>query len=124
MADCYHGIIINQSQRDQSIYRDLPIIGRKRVALNWLVLYKVEVPADAIEAAIQKVQANLKDVLSNQFYCHFYRENELIVVFKEKVFRITPDQSTWAEAIAYGVSIKIPEKQLDFFPCRVEDERF
>ncbi len=87
-------------------------------------MYKVEVAAGDIEQAIQQFQANLRPLPFLQFYCHFYRGNELIVVFKEKVFRMTTDRPTWGDALAYGRSLGIPDRQLDFFPCRWEEEPY
>jgi hypothetical protein len=58
------------------------------------------------------------------FYCHFYRDDELIVVFKKKMFRVKTDPATWQEVITYGKSMGIPAKQLDFQPCRFDDETY
>jgi hypothetical protein len=59
------------------------------------------------------------------FYCHFYRGEELVVVFKERIFKANAcDKSTWAEILEYGKSIHIPEAQLDFLPCKIEDETY
>jgi len=124
MAD-YHGIIINLSLRDKNIFKTLNIIGRKNVFFNWLVLYKVSVQPESMDSTIQKLQSDLVErfwFYFPHFYCHFYRADELIIVFKERIFRVNPDPSTWQEVIAYGRSLGIPAKQLDFFPCRVEDE--
>jgi hypothetical protein len=43
------------------------------------------------------------------------RNGDVIVIFKDKTFIIEhADKSTWADAVAYGKSIGIPEEQLDF----------
>ena len=62
--------------------------------------------------------------VKQEFYVHFYCENELIVVFKEKVFHITTDKITWTEAIAYGRSLGIREKQLDFLSPEENKRRY
>jgi len=116
----YHGIIIDKSQKDKSIFERLKILGSKTSSKGW-ILYKIEVNPEEINKIIQELQQNM---ISGPYYCHFYRNNELIVVFKEKIFRITPDKSTWKEAIEYGRSSGIPEKQLDFYPCKIEDETY
>ena len=59
-----------------------------------------------------------------EFYLHFYRNNELIIVFRDKIFSVAPDKSTWADAIAHGRKLKIAEKQLDFRPNRFKDEDY
>jgi hypothetical protein len=116
----YHGIIVNISQKDKSIFDELKILSSKKSSKGW-ILYKIEVDQEKIEKVIKKLQQNMEP---EPFYCHFYRDDELIVVFKEKVFRIMPDKSTWKEAIEYGKFLGIPEKQLDFFPCKIEEETY
>jgi hypothetical protein len=116
----YHGIIVDKSQKDKDIFNWLKIIGSKTTSKGW-ILYKIEINPEEIEKVIKELQQNMEP---EPFYCHFYRDNELIVVFKEKVFRIMPDKSTWKEAIEYGKSLGIPEKQLDFSPCKIEEETY
>jgi hypothetical protein len=62
--------------------------------------------------------------LKQEFYAHFYRDNGIIIVFKEKIFNVTVDKNTWKAAINYGKTININEKQLYFIPNRFEDEEF
>jgi hypothetical protein len=123
----YHGIVINLSQKQSSIIDGLDIIGKKPIILNILVLYKVRVAPENIDVVIGLLQTNMRDRFwrfIHGFYFHFYRDNELIVVFKNKIFRVTPDPATWSEVVTYGRCLGIPEKQLDFFPCRFSDEPY
>ena len=49
------------------------------------------------------------------WYMHFWNGNDVIAVFKDKVFEFKHDQKeTWKDACDYGRSMGIPEKQLDF----------
>ena len=87
--DNYHGIILNISRRDKSVFNDLKVIGKRNVLPGMIVLFKVEVPSSALELLIQKLQANMAKrflYLIHEFYCHFYRGNELIIVLRNKVF--------------------------------------
>jgi hypothetical protein len=123
----YHGIVINLSQEDASVINELDIIGKRQVLFNALVLYKVRVTANNLEVIIQRLQAHMRYRFGwfiRSFYFHFYNDHELIVVFKEKIFRTVPDPAMWSEIIAYGRSLGIPRKQLDFFPCRFSDETY
>jgi len=125
--DEYHGIVINLSLKNPSIINDLDVIGKRSVILNLLVLYKLRVLPENIDVVIRRLQANMRDGLLwliPGFYFHFYRDNELIIVFKNKIFRATPDPTTWSEALTYGWSLGISGKQLDFFPCRFSDETY
>ena len=122
-----HGIILNISQRDKSIFANINIIGKKKVLLGLLALYKVDVPSENLEVLIQKLQSNMAKHylhLVHEFYCHFYRGDELIIVFRNKVFRVAINPSSWKDAIEYGKGLGIPIKQLDFIPHRVEDEKY
>jgi len=121
MSNNYHGIIINASQKDQSVFSNIKIIGKHEVPkLNW-ILYKVEIDSNNIDKLLLKLQDNM---FETKYYFHFYRDNELIIVFKDKVFKAGADKSTWKEAIDHGKLSGIPEKQLDFYPCRIEDEKY
>jgi hypothetical protein len=123
----YHGIVIDLSQKMRSVFGELEIIGRRRFFFNTMSLLKLRVSADALEPAIAKLQANLRRGLGpfvKAFYFHFYREGELIVVFKDRIFRTEPDRSLWEDMLKYGKSLGIPEHQLDFVPCRFADEEY
>jgi hypothetical protein len=125
--DNFHGIIFKRSQRDQSVFNDLNIIGRRNVIPGIIVLFKVEVPSSALELLIQKLQANMAKrflYLIHEFSFHFYRGNELINVFRNKVFRVTTDRSSWIDVVEHGKIPGIPAKQLDFIPYKVEDEKY
>jgi hypothetical protein len=88
--------------------------------LGLITIYEIQVLADDIDNIIKKIQRNMVKrigfikIIFKEFYAHFYSGNELIVVFREKTFHITSDKSTWTEAQAYGKSMGIIEKQLDF----------
>ena len=49
------------------------------------------------------------------WYGHFWKGNEIIVIFEDRTFKIKKDnKETWKEAIAFGKSQNILEEQLDF----------
>jgi hypothetical protein len=118
----YHGIIVEESLREPSILRSVSVLGRKR-GRDWTLL-RVGVSEGVLQETIESVRRNLKVVNGVPFYAHFYRSGELIVVFPDRVFRITPNKDTWAQAVNYGKSVGIPLDQLDFLPCRFEDETY
>jgi hypothetical protein len=116
----YHGILVKEGLKDESILKEMKILGKK-IGKNWMLL-KISVDESKIKRVVQDIQKNLK--ANPNFYAHFYRNHELIVVFPQKIFYIKPDKSTWKEAVEFGKSVGIPEKQLDFHPCRIEDETY
>lgn len=117
MSD-YRGILVDVSQKNKAIFKELDILSQKEDG-DW-ILYKVSVSEENMEEALKSLQDNLME----GFYFHFYRNKELIAVFKKKIFRVSTDESTWKEIIEYGKSLNIPEEQLDFYPCRIEDEKY
>ena len=114
----YHGILVNVSQKGNSIFNKIKIIGQKK-AWGW-ILYKIEINTKEINRKINELQENMND----GFYFHLYKDDELIVIFKHKVFNVKTNKSTWKEVIDYGKSINIPKAQLDFYPCKIEDEKY
>lgn len=116
--DNYHGIIVDVSQKEQLIFNRLKILSKK-VDGEW-TLYKIEVTPMEKDKIIKELQRNLV----KGFYFHLYKDNELIAIFKDKIFKAKTDSSTWEKIIEYGKSINIPEEQLDFTPCKIEDETY
>jgi hypothetical protein len=123
----YHGIVINHSQADRGIFKELDVIGTKRLFFGLIVFYKIRVPAPDIDRVTGRIQKNMSSrflIKKQHYYAHFYRGDELIIVFRDKTFRATTDRKTWRDAVAYGKWLKIAEEQLDFVPNRIEDETF
>lgn len=116
----YHGIIIREGLRDRSILGQMKILGMKRTE-EWTLL-RVGVNKDKVNEIIKIVQKNL---LTNPvYYAHFYRNKELIVVFPRRIFHLTTNKETWKPAIEYGKCVGVPEDELDFKPCRSEEETY
>lgn len=121
MSKEYHGNLLDTSFSDPQYLDKFRVFAKKKSETNPWTLHGVIVPEDAIETVIREVQAKL--VPNEPYYNHFYRGDELIVVFKDKVFKITPDRSTWKDAVAYGQTLGIPDDQLVFEPNRFEGEQ-
>ena len=89
----YHGIIIWQSQRKKSIFRKLNCIGSRKFFLGLIMIQKIQVSPEELEPIIAELQQNLTDrfLWMRNFYFHLYREDELIVVFRDQIFHLTAD---------------------------------
>ena len=123
----YHGIILSLSQRDKVIFRTLKIIGIKGLFLGLIRFYKVSVGGKQLSEVMNRLQANMNNRIlfkKMNFYAHFYRDSELIIVYKDRVFNVGTEKSSWKEAIEYGKLLGIPANQLDFYPCNVADEYY
>lgn len=118
----YHGIMIRESVRDQSLFEKVKILGEK-TGKHW-TLMRIDVGPDAIDRLIKIVQSNLLYEKGVPYYAHFYRDDELIIVFPERVFRVSPNKKSWREVVSYGKLLGIPEGELDFTPCRFGDEKY
>ena len=116
----YHGILVDVSQKDVSIFDKLKILGKRKTTDQKWTLYKLCVDSENIDRTIKRIQENM----IKGFYFHLYKNDELIVVFKDKIFKVKTDKSTWKNVVKYGKSLNISEKQLDFFPCKIEDETY
>ncbi len=108
----YKGTIVEESLEDNRILNDLNIIGFKisndeNPADRWH-LYTVKVTKDDI----QKFSKYIKP---GKWYIHFWNDNDVIAVFKDKIFEFKYDnKETWKNACDYGRSLGIPEEQLNF----------
>ena len=115
----YHGIVVKESLKDETVIDKLKVIGTKR-SINFTLL-KISFEEDMLSRMIEFMQKIMKD---GKWYAHFYRDDNLVVIFKEKIFHVTPDKSTWKHVIDFGLAKGIPRKQLDMKPSRIEDETY
>lgn len=113
----YKGSIISESLKEPSFINKLKVyrvkigeedeeIPRENRIGRWH-LYWVEVSEDEIK----EISKELKE----GWYAHFWQNKKVIVIFKDKRFKIDFDnKETWKEVLEYGKSLGIPEEQLDF----------
>ncbi len=116
----YHGNLLDVEFKDPKFLNKFKVFAKRKSNRNPWIMYGIVVSANKIKGVIKNVQKNL--LSDKPYYAHFYREGELIVVFKKKVFRVTPDKSTWSEIIEYGRGLGIPDDQLVFAPNKLEEE--
>lgn len=115
----YHGILVNKSFKDEKFSEQFKVFGQK-IDGNWII-FGIEVESSDLHSVIKQIQSEFKD--DQNWYAHLYNNEDLIIVFKEKVFTVTSHSSTWTPIIEYGKSKGIPEEQLDFWPNRFQDEQ-
>ena len=109
----YKGSIVEESLEDNLILNDFKIIDFRitddeNPSDRWHI-YKVESDKDKL----LKLSKYLKQ---EKWYAHFWDKNKnIIVVFKDKVFEFSyGDKDSWNKAVSHGISVGIPEEQLDF----------
>lgn len=117
----YHAIIIEESLEKPEVLKKYKILRTNFSAEENWHLHIVEIPEP--EKDIKEIQ---KEMVSDKpFYFHIYDEGiTLIVVFKDNVFHLNPnDETTWRDARAFGASkLNIPAEQLDFYPTKISEE--
>lgn len=120
MKDVYHGIILDLEFEDPKYPETFKVFAKRKSTNNDWVLYGIEVESADFEKTVAAIQKKMKS--NKPYYAHFYNDKELVVLFKDKVFRVKPHISTWKPIIEYGRKLDIPEEQLDFWPNRFQDE--
>ena len=108
----YKGTIVEESLEDNRILNDIDIIdfriSKEENPVDRWHLYTVKVTKDDIQKFSRYIR-------SGKWYMHFWNGNDVVAVFKDKVFEFKHDQKeTWKDACDYGRSLGIPEEQLDF----------
>lgn len=116
----YHGIILDAEFIDSSYPEKFKIFAKRKSSDEDWTLYGIEVEEKDLKKTIVAIQKCMK--LDQPYYAHFYNDNKLIVIFKDKIFHVSPHISTWNKIIEYGKKLKIPTEQLDFWPNRFQDE--
>jgi hypothetical protein len=120
----YGGTIIEESLDDKSCLKDLNIVSTKIEQVTeshktpWLkqwTLHTVEIDENKAESTASK----LSDALDkkHEWYADFKNKQFHYIIFRGKVFRIDrskPDE--YEEVKKYGMSLGIPDYQLDFSP--------
>jgi len=115
----FHGILVNISFIDREYPERFTLFDKKQAG-DW-ILYGVEVTRSNLEETIADIQQHMRT--DELFYNHLYDDEELIVIFPERVFRAQSHASSWGEIIDFGLASRIPAGQLDFWPNRFQDEK-
>jgi len=104
----YTGVIVEESLKSQKILKDFKII-------------KTEVSEDetwhmhTVCATKEQLEKLSQELNSGTWYAHFWNENDIVVVFQNKIFAFQKDDFAGRrEVIVYGMLSGIPEEQLDF----------
>jgi hypothetical protein len=127
----YKGVIIEESLEKKDILGHIKILSTKVESVvekhktPWLkqwTLHTVEIPeneADKIAEGISKVLES-----EHNWYADFKNEIIHFIIFKNKVFKVDrTSKEQYDEAKKYGISLGIPEYQVDFHPDIKEWER-
>lgn len=120
----FKGIIIKEGLKDLSVLDEVKIIEtevesvtdeHKTPWLNQWTMHTVEVPAEQIDSFAEKMSRALED--EHNWYADFKNDSTHYIVFRGKVFVVDRSkQEEYEEVKRYGISLGIPDYQLDFSP--------
>lgn len=120
----FQGVIIKESLEDESILDKIDIISTEvkqvteKYKTPWVkqwTLHTVEVEADYADMVAQEISKALDHV--HNWYVDFKNKETHYIIFRDKVFKIDrTNVNQYDEATKYGISIGIPEYQVDFAP--------
>ena len=127
----YKGVVIEESLENASILKKLKIIDTKVESATekhktpWIkqwTLHTVEIP----ENQAYNIAKELGEVLDSEhdWYADFKNNHFHYIIFRNKVFKVDRSKKEqYDNVIKYGVSLGIPDYQLDFSPHINEWER-
>jgi hypothetical protein len=120
----YTGVIIEESLGNKDILKKIKILSTKIEKVTdkhktpWLkqwTLHTVEINDDKVA----KISTELSKCMesSHNWYADFKNSELHFIIFRNKVFRIDRrSKKQYDEAKQYGISLGIPEHQVDFHP--------
>ena len=123
-TDNFKGIIIEESLANKSVLKKIKIIKTEVEKVTeehqtpWLkqwTMHTVEIPENQADAVAKELSKSLDS--KHDWYADFKNETTHYIIFRNKVFKINRSKKKEYDAVVkYGVSLGIPEYQLDFSP--------
>ncbi|MFW5720173.1 MAG: hypothetical protein ACOCXT_04070 [Candidatus Dojkabacteria bacterium] len=120
----YKGILIEESLANPNILDDFKILATKIYPVTsshktpWLTqwtLHTVEVPEKDAERLAEKLTTSFDKQHPHSWYADYKNERYHFIIFQNKVFKVELAKPTlYKEVKEYGLSIGIPQHQLDF----------
>jgi len=120
----YKGVIIEESLENKDVLKKVKIISTEVEKVTeeyktpWLsqwTLYTVEIPEDKVQEVAEEISRSLDR--EHSWYADFKNESHHYIIFRDKVFYVErTKKEQYDEATRYGISIGIPEYQVDFAP--------
>lgn len=127
----YTGIIIEESLENKDILKDIQISSTEVEEVTeehktpWIkqwTLHTVEIPEDEVDTTAEKVSEALDS--QHNWYADFKNNEYHYIIFRNKFFKIDRSKKEqYDEAVKFGISLGIPDYQLDFSPDIKEWER-
>ena len=127
----YKGVIIEESLENKSVLKEVKILETKVEEVTeehktpWIkqwTLHAVEIPENQAESIAEKISKALDS--EHDWYADFKNNIHHYIIFRNKIFFVDKQsKEQYDEAKKYGISLGIPEYQVDFYPEVKEWER-
>ena len=107
----YKGVIIDKALTDNRLINHFDvckvhITNHEKPSSRWIMF--------EVLASLEQIEM-LKSHMKKSWYIHFWKDDEVIALFKGKSFTFNYSaKSTWSDVLRHGKLIGIPEEQLDF----------
>ena len=120
----YRGVVIEESLADKTILSRLKIVSTEVEPVTpeyetpWLTqwtLDTIDVPEENADATAHELSESLDK--AHDWYADYKNESYHYIIYREKVFKVDlRNPILYKDARAYGISLGIPEYQVDFAP--------
>jgi len=127
----YKGVIIEESLENKDILKDVKILETKVEEVveehktPWIkqwTLHTVEISENQVVGVAEKISKALDS--EHNWYADFKNDTHHYIIFRDKTFFVDKQsKEQYDEAKKYGISLGIPEYQVDFHPEVKEWER-
>ena len=129
----YQGVIIEESLENKEVLKKIKIISTKVEPITdehktpWLsqwTLHTVEIPDNEAKEIAEGISKSLDRNHGGSWYADFKNDTHHYIIFRDKIFYIDrKSKEQYDEAKSYGISLGIPEYQVDFHSEVAEWER-
>jgi len=120
----YKGVIIEESLEKADVLKDIVVIETKVEPVTeehktpWIkqwTLHTVEIPEDKADQVAEKLSADLDK--EHEWYADYKNDQYHFIIYRGKVFKVDlKNPVLYKDAKQYGISVGIPEYQVDFAP--------
>lgn len=121
----YQGVIIEESLQDISVLKEVKVLETKVETVTpehktpWLkqwTLHTVEIPGSKVDEVAKKISQSF-DKSHPVWYVDYKNDQNHFIIYTGKIFKVDLSNPVlYKDAKAYGISIGIPEYQVDFIP--------
>lgn len=122
----FQGVIIEESLENKDVLKKVKIVSTKVEKVTdehqtpWFsqwTLHTIEIPDNEAKSIAEELSKSLDRTHGGSWYADFKNETHHYIIFCDKIFYIDrTSKEQYDEAKRYGISLGIPEYQVDFHP--------